>query len=487
MSKAIGITAVSLIALGGAYTGGSWWLGQAVEQHYNAHLDQLIAEYGADNLKLQSRHYERGIFGAHARVVLTVTLPRGSKGAAMPGQASSVPASAPAHAVNPARAERPPVVLQVHLKQDITHGPLAGGSIAAASVVTRLDHVEGLPTDDEFRNLTKNLQAPTLTTVHGFGNSLSGKLNLPAGEVRDPDADNNHLRWQALDYSFALNADRTQVAGAFNWPLLSVSMGDTRRGGGTGGQGIVVEMRGASGVYDMTLNKDLWLMSPGRQEGHMDRIEVQRVNAGASPSPLFSLQDIAFRGRTRQEGQLLNAQQSFSGKARIADVPLENISVEAKVSRIDARALREIQGLVLRQMENAGKPVDMKAFQPDFSNMMGRLLEARPEISEKITLTMAGKTGELNFAVSVKEPAAVPVNASLQERFANSTTGEASLRLPKAWAGIIGRHLALGEKMLHDMAGGLAAQGFIHADEEAWSSTARFEDGSASINGRKVF
>lgn len=554
MSKAIGLTAVSLIALGGAYTGGSWWLGQEVERQYNAHIDQLIAEYGFDKVKVQSRQYERGVFGARANLVLAVTLPRpkprvsedeardeeavaeppkkgrakpvkadkaekaragnaesrkrvavaerdagngaskaalnaGQKGAARSATADRAAPAAPA-ADNTPQKEEPPIVLHVHLKHDITHGPLAGGKMAAAKFVTTLDHVDGLPMDEAMRQLTANLHAPVLTTVHGFNNSLSGNVMLPAGEIRDAKSAHNHLRWQNLDYGFDLNADRTRLGGTFNWPLVSMSIADRQQEDGAGAQGIVMEMRGSSGAYDMALNRNLWLMSPGRYDGKMDLLDVQLVKQGASPFRLFSMHNVTMEGRNHQEGNLLGGRQKFSGRATIADMPLENISVEGKVSRIDANVLAEIQKLVLSLMKNPEAARDVKEIEPDFLDMMGRLLAARPEISETISVKMAGKTGELKYAVSLKESAAEQMDVSLEQRFGGATVADASLRLPKAWASIIAgvvNRPDFTRESLSILADSLAQQGFIKSDDEAWEATARFEDGGVSLNGRRMF
>ncbi|MDO4233113.1 MAG: DUF945 family protein [Lautropia sp.] len=550
MSKAIGLTAVSLIALGGAYTGGSWWLGQEVERQYNAHIDQLVAEYGFDKVKVQSRQYERGVFGAKADLVLAVTLPRpkprvseeeasdeeaapqavaesskkgsaksakadraekaragnaesrkrvalaerdagkgASKTALNAGQKGAAPA-APAATDNAPQKEEPPIVLHVHLKHDITHGPLAGGKIAAAKFVTTLDHVDGLPMDEEMRQLTANLHAPVLTTVHGFNKSLSGNVMLPAGEIRDAKSAHNHLRWQKLDYGFDLNADRTRLGGTFNWPLVSMSIADRQQEDGTGGQGIVMEMRGSSGAYDMTLNRNLWLMSPGRYDGKMDLLDVQLVKQGASPSRLFSMHNVTMEGRNRQEGNLLSGQQKLSGRATIVDMPLENISVEGKVSRIDANVLAEMQKLVLSLMQNPEAASDVKDIEPDLLDMMGRLLAARPEISETISVKMAGKTGELKYAVSLKESAAEQMDVSMEQRFGSATVADASLRLPKAWASIIAdvvNRPDFTKESLSILADSFAQQGFIKSDDEAWEATARFEDGGVSLNGKRMF
>lgn len=561
MSKAIGLTAVSLIALGGAYTGGSWWLGQEVERQYNAHIDQLVAEYGFDKVKVQSRQYERGVFGARANLVLAVTLPRpkpgasgeeapdeetapqavaepsskggaksakakadkaekaradnaesrkrvalaerdagkgasktalnaGQKGAAGSAAAHRAAPAAPAAADITPQKEEPSIVLHVHLKHDITHGPLAGGKIAAAKFVTTLDHVDGLPMDEEMRQLTANLHAPVLTTVHGFNKSLSGNVMLPAGEIRDAKSAHNHLRWQKLDYGFDLNADRTRLGGTFNWPLVSMSIADRQQEDGTGGQGIVMEMRGSSGAYDMTLNRNLWLMSPGRYDGKMDLLDVQLVKQGASPSRLFSMHNVTMEGRNQQEGNLLSGRQKLSGGATIVDMPLENISVEGKVSRIDANILAEMQKLLLSLVQSPEVARDVKDIEPDLMDMMGKLLATRPEISETISVRMAGKTGELKYAVSLKESAAELMDVSLEQRFGSATVADASLRLPKAWASIIAgvvNHPDFTKESLSILADSFAQQGFIKSDDEAWEATARFEDGGVSLNGRRMF
>ncbi len=64
----------------------------------------------------------------------------------------------------------------------VRHGPLAGGTLAAAVVESRFA-LEGL--DAKAGTLLAKAQAPTLTTVHGLTGSHNMKLIVPAGELGD--------------------------------------------------------------------------------------------------------------------------------------------------------------------------------------------------------------------------------------------------------------------------------------------------------------
>ena len=115
-----------------AYGGSTWWAGTKIKSSYDTALDELPKQTAL--VRVINRTYERGFFGA----VSTVTLELGCAADA----AAKVPAVKPAEGGDEEdeadEAATPFKAMRLTFRDTIRHGPLAGGSLAAATIDSEL-------------------------------------------------------------------------------------------------------------------------------------------------------------------------------------------------------------------------------------------------------------------------------------------------------------------------------------------------------------
>ena len=179
----------AIAILGAGYVGTSWWLGQQVEARYQALMDRVVAQLGAEHLA--ERRYERGLFGAQSTVVLQFHLPEA------PPEEEGNTQEAPE--VRPERS------LRITLQDDIRHGPLPGWRLGAARIHTRVARVEGV--DEATRQAFAKASWPEADTLVGFDGAYSGQAVLSAGEATDPTDPGTLFVWQPLTYDYRGSAD----------------------------------------------------------------------------------------------------------------------------------------------------------------------------------------------------------------------------------------------------------------------------------------
>ena len=134
------VLGVLAAAIAVAYGGSTWWAGTKIKSRYDIAFDELPKQTAL--VRVTERKYERGFFGA----VSTVTLEIGCA-----ADAAAPAAAAPAAADKPAEGEeaeadeeedaggiKPPKQLRLTIRDTIHHGPLAGGTLAAATIDSEL-------------------------------------------------------------------------------------------------------------------------------------------------------------------------------------------------------------------------------------------------------------------------------------------------------------------------------------------------------------
>ena len=130
------VLGVLAAAIAVAYGGSTWWAGSQIKSRYDAALDELPKQTAL--VRVTERKYERGFLGAVSTVTLEI------------GCAADAAASAQQPAADPAEDEeeqaeedgdsaiKPPKQLRLTIRDTIHHGPLAGGTLAAATIDSEL-------------------------------------------------------------------------------------------------------------------------------------------------------------------------------------------------------------------------------------------------------------------------------------------------------------------------------------------------------------
>lgn len=474
--KVIGV-AVAVLALGAAYAGASWWLGQRVEARYQALLDRAVAQWGAD--KIAERRYERGLFSARSTVVLQFRLP------ALPTEAA-------------ADATPAPQALRVTLQDDIRHGPLPGLRLAAARIRTRVTQVEGL--DEATRQVFAKASAPEFDTLAGFDGGYSGRMLLPAGELADPRVPGNRAEWQALTYDYTLAADARHTTGTLLWPQASFEAQQPRAEEDDAQPSAQVPSPAALRMrmdalrfsFDMTQAEDQWLLAPGKGSGSVGALEVTERAAGqADFRPLLQLRDTRLETETTQDGALLDMVYRAFGPGRIGSLDMKELRYESQLRRVDARALATAQKLLM-QIVSAPQGAEVAPPPEALDTMAQQLLAGRPEYRDSFSATSAdGQTAQFGYGLAVDElpadRAAAMEGMPWQLTLTQRVRFDAALRLPKAWIPTLAQLINdpdTDANALAETAGEFARQGWLREDGDAYVAKAEFGAGRLLLNGQ---
>jgi uncharacterized protein YdgA (DUF945 family) len=130
----LGAVAAAIVV---AYGGSTWWTGSKVRSIYETALDEMPRQTAF--VRVTERKYERSFFGA----VSTVTMEIGC--AADAPAVAQAPAAKPAEGEEPEEEEdrdeteaKPSKPLRITIRDTIHHGPIAGGTLAAATIDSEL-------------------------------------------------------------------------------------------------------------------------------------------------------------------------------------------------------------------------------------------------------------------------------------------------------------------------------------------------------------
>lgn len=478
MNKKAALGAVAVL-LGTLYGGTTWYLGGRAQSSYQQALEEARTLLGAG--AVVSHNYERGFFTSHAQVVMQWTLPA--------AEGADAAAAAPAQ------------TLRLTLGSTLRHGPVVGARLAAAVVDTHLEF-EGL--DDNIRQLFAKTSAPTLTTVHHFtgGNDLT--LELPAGELAEGD---NLVRWQALRYQMALNADRSVLRGDMVWPEFTLRVHDDGLAGaeddaedteGTAARepsNITVVLQGTRGQFDVRLEDGLWLLTPGWSKARIDTVSVLQQPVGGAEKTLATLQDMGFDAKIERTGELLGWTASMQTKGSIGPVGFDALGLNEKVSRIDVEAVHMLQKALISayrsEASSAAGLVQEDALGQLLVKAAPRLLAGLPSYAMEVKATLDGKEGSLLYGAQIKT---APEQALVEAQgwgaaLLKSSVLNASLRLPKNWIPLIAKSMgkdAPKEDDINTMLGFAQAQGYLTQEADSIVSSVQMDEGKLLLNGKAM-
>ncbi|MDO4904609.1 MAG: DUF945 family protein [Lautropia sp.] len=512
MNRIVGITALTCIALGGAYTAGSWWLGQRIENHYRQHLDRIALRLGTD--KVLERSYERGVFGSRSKLVLALKLPLPPFASGpdldtyIPEAAVSGPSSggieAPVpetmnetldHGTDETKAgtdsgETAPIqttTIHIHLVQDLRHGPVVDWRLAAVATRTRITRIDGI--DDAIRRSFAKARLPVLHTVHRFDRGIDGRFVLPAGELLPAGAPDGRVHWQALSYRFDLDASRARLTGTTSWPLLSADLVQRAEDGSI--QRAQVTMAGLQGRHESNVKDRQWLMIPGTQTGKLDRLDILISTPGRRGTDFrMELADILFDHRTTKQEQLLSMSRRIGARGRIGNTLLDRVQLDTELKRIDGTVLAQLQSLVAHWL-TTDSPEDDQPREADFAQMLNSLLADGPELKESIGITLGGDTARFDYGVRLNPAvSAVSEELPLQMQLTQRTQTTASLHLPRSWSRKMAEIIddpEMSAESLSNMADFFAMQGFLQHENDGWSAHAELNHGEVKLNGKTLF
>jgi len=176
-----------------AYGGSTWWAGTKIKSVFDTALDELPKQTAL--VRVVDRSYEKGFFGA----VSTVTIEIGCAAQT----AAQVPAIKPAEGDDEegdGESAAPFKPVRLTFRDTIRHGPLAGGTLAAATIDSEL--VLDVKSQAKAEQLFGKAKPLTAYTKVGFDGGYTSDLTV-AGEDREDVSAEFHVTARGFDQSEA--------------------------------------------------------------------------------------------------------------------------------------------------------------------------------------------------------------------------------------------------------------------------------------------
>ena len=190
------VLGVLAAAIAVAYGGSTWWAGSQIKSRYDTAFDELPKQTAL--VRVAERKYERGFLGA----VSTVTLEIGCA----PDAAAAV-ASKPAEGDEAEEDDeedagiKPPKQLRLTIRDTIHHGPLAGGTLAAATIDSEL--VLDAKVQADVEKLFGKAKPLTAHTKVGFSGAVT--TDLTVAPVKLAEESKGRLDWQGAQARVEVN------------------------------------------------------------------------------------------------------------------------------------------------------------------------------------------------------------------------------------------------------------------------------------------
>lgn len=451
MNKKTGIGAAVIVVLGVAYVAASWWLGGFVENAYSQRLAQAKERLGADWITQES--YRRGIFTSTHTMVLKVPLPASGQGAASQ-------------------------VIEIHVRDDIRHGPVAGGQLAAAVDRTRIERIDGMPPAWRAAfKLDGTLQAET---VFGFDGGYRAHVTLPGGTFAAPDGDRK-ATWQPARYDVQGTAGNKKISGTLKLPGLTA---ESRAGNG---QKLELALGKTAAVFDFDASGPQWLFPPGHASAQIDRIDVRATaeNGGAAGTrSLLQLAPVNWEATIHSTAGLAGYRQKWVGRGAVGSFALEHIEVDEALDRLDEKVLADAQP-ALMQLSREKDPQALLLQAVKLEPYLRRLADAGPSYALRLQATLNGQPGAVAGRVSL-DPAPKEAAGAQNMPLPSRLQGAVSLHVPKPWLPVIAQALDEPGVTAESLAGELApyvAQGLLLDTGDAYTAEWHYEHGRVSVNG----
>ena len=473
-----------------AYGGGTWWAGTKIKSSYDAAMDELPKQTAL--VRVVERSYEKNFFGA----VSTVTLELGCAADA----AAQVPAVKPAgedddgdDGEEDGDAATPFKTLRFTFRDTIRHGPLAGGTLAAATIDSELVlDVKGQARAEQLFGKAKPLAAHTKV---GFGGGYT--TDLTVAPVKVAEEGKTQVAWQGAQARFEMNGARTHVHYDLTMPGLDMS--DVRTGA-------TMKMGKLTGKADMDKSAG-WFMPIGKSEGRLDSFEFAAPKglgtaegAEGKALPTVLLQNIDMLGESSIKDGLYESTGTVKGAGKIGETRIDKFEMSSGGRRIHAAGYRKLADAWLQSsaVNGCGKgggkasQAAMKALADQLAPDLKAMAKYNPEIGlDRMLVEIGGKRGEISYTAGMvgvtDEDLQGPGMALLMKR----GVLKASARLPMQWLEQIAATGAeSGQTPPPEMVAGLVEQGegmgFVKRDGTDITSQVEYSEGSLKVNGKPL-
>lgn len=454
MNKPLLGGAVVVLALAGAYAGGTLWSGHQVKVSYDEAFTRI--EQQLPIIRIADRQFDKSLLGG--TYTYTVKL-------------ACVPAGLP---------QAPGITLRDHIK----FGPLPGFKTFAAATI---DSELVLPADVQ-QALTKVFgdQAPyTLHTVVGYGGAVDSSLRIaPAKWTQEGEG---AIDWKGLDLHAIALADGS-VRYELTAPGLVIDMQDAHSPGRISMEGMAFRGDAAAGAPGS------WLRS-GKGSGEIAGMSFQFAD-GSGKDFKGTISGLTISSETTLANELLSSRSRLQGVGQFGDTKVDRITMDASMERIHAPTYEKIVKDLLAQAAtcDGGQAADPRAAVAAMQAQMLQLLPYDPQYGlDKFEIDMGGKKAELSYRVGTKGVTKEDLAMPLQALFMTKGEVTASAKLPVSWIDQALGAVSGGEhssapppEFVHQMIDQIVAQGFVTRDGDVLSAQFSMSKGVMTINGKPL-
>jgi uncharacterized protein YdgA (DUF945 family) len=488
----LGAVAAAIVV---AYGGSTWWTGSKVRSIYDTALDEMPKQTSL--VRVTERKYERSFFGA----VSTVTLEIGcAADAATAPAVAQAPAAKPAEGEEPEEEEdrdeteaKPSKPLRITIRDTIHHGPIAGGTLAAATIDSEL--VLDIKAQAEAEKLFGKAKPLTAFTKVNFDGSYA--IDMAVAPAKLVEEGKGELAWQGAQAHIEVNAARTKAR--YDMTMPGLDFNDPAKG-------VQMKMGKLTAKADMD-NSAGWFLATGKTEGRLEAFELSATKglaggadadapAGAHKPVKVLLQNIDLTGEASIKDGLYASDASLKGQGKIGETSIDKFEMASGARRIHAAGYKKLADAYLQSSAAAGCGKSSKATQAAMKALADQLapdLKAMAKYSpefglDKMVVEIGGKRGEVSYTAGMvgvtDEDLQAPGMALLLKR----GVLKANARLPVQWLEQIAATGAeSGQTPPPDKVAGLVEQGeqlgFVKRDGEHVTGQIEFSEGSLKVNG----
>jgi len=493
--KAVLGTLAAAIAV--AYGGSTWLAGSKVKSSYEAALEELPKQTAL--VRVIDRKYESGFFGAVSTVTFEFGCAADTSAAQVPAVAKPVKPAEGDEEDEEAEAEAesaPFKPVRVTVRDTIHHGPIAGGTLAAATIDSEL--VLDVKAQAEAEKLFGKAKPLTAHTKVAFNGGYA--TDLTVAPIKLAEEGKGEFAWQGAQAHIEVNAARTKARYDLTMPGLDFNDAP---------KGVQMKMGKLTAKADMD-NSAGWILATGKSEGRLESFEFSATKglggsadadepAGTRKPVKVLLQNVDLTGEATIKDGLYASDATLKGQGKIGETSIDKFEMSSGGRRIHAAGYKKLADAYLQSSAAAGCGKSSKATQAAMKALADQLapdLKAMAKYSpefglDKMVVEIGGKRGEVSYTAGMvgvtDEDLQAPGMALLLKR----GVLKAQARLPVQWLEQIAATGAeSGQTPPPEMVAGLVEQGeekgFVKRDGEHVTGQVEFSDGSLKVNGKPL-
>lgn len=489
------VLGVLAAAIAVAYGGSTWWAASQIKSRYDTAFDELPKQTAM--VRVVERNYDRGFLGAVSTVTLEIGCapePAAAAPAPVAKSAEGEEADADTDEDKDAEADTAPLKpFRITLRDTIHHGPLAGGSLAAATIDSEL--VLDAQTQANVEKFFGKAKPLTAHTKVGFSGAFTTDMTVAPAKLAEDGK--GQFTWQGAQARMEVNAARTQVRYDLTMPGLDFS--DTR-------SGVTMKMGKLAVKADMDSSAG-WILATGKTEGRLDSLEFAAPKGlGTAPGgehkalPTVLLQGIDLIGEASIKDGLYASGGTLKGSGKIGETKIDKFEVGSSARNIHAAGYKKLADAWMQSgaANGCGKGGSkasqeaIKALTDQLAPDIKAMAKYSPEFGlDKMLVEIDGKRAEISYTAGLTgvtdEDLQAPGTALMMKR----GVFKANARLPMKWLEKLAETGAeSGQTPPPEMVAGLVEQGeqkgFVKRDGDDVTAQVEFSAGSLKVNGKPL-